>query len=209
MLDGQHRLWACIEAKKAIETVVVHGIEKEAFATIDTLSKSRTFADVVALMGTTRNRNIIGGALSWLLRWQRGVIVSYKQPQNRIENSDIEDAFANNPTMVVAVERAMKSRRIGNPSVLAFIYYVANNRNSDLAEKFMGAMEDPSGLAVTHPFFQFRSYLTTYSAKVKVAENTIALAFKAMNAVAKKRPVQRLRWASQGKTTEAFPKLEI
>src|SRR5215471_7565954 len=42
VLDGQHRLWAVLEAKKAIETVIVYGIERDAFATIDTIRKHRS-----------------------------------------------------------------------------------------------------------------------------------------------------------------------
>src|SRR5216683_3522813 len=65
VLDGQHRLWAVIEAKKPIETIIVYGIARDAFATIDTLRKPRSFADVVALNGTARHRNYVASALTW------------------------------------------------------------------------------------------------------------------------------------------------
>jgi len=29
VVDGQHRLWACIESKKPIETVIVYGVPRE------------------------------------------------------------------------------------------------------------------------------------------------------------------------------------
>lgn len=51
ILDGQHRLWAIIEAKTAIETIVVRDIEEDAFATIDTLRKPRSGSDILALLG--------------------------------------------------------------------------------------------------------------------------------------------------------------
>src|SRR5580692_2847485 len=47
ILDGQHRLWAVVESKVSIETGLVMGIEKDAFATIDTLRKPRSGADVL------------------------------------------------------------------------------------------------------------------------------------------------------------------
>src|ERR1700689_2182609 len=53
VLDGQHRLWAVMESKVPIETIIVEGIEAEAFATIDTLRKPRSGADVLALKGAT------------------------------------------------------------------------------------------------------------------------------------------------------------
>src|SRR5882724_1512617 len=55
ILDGQHRLWAVVEAKMAVETVIVRGIQKKAFATIDTLRKPRGGADILALNGATKH----------------------------------------------------------------------------------------------------------------------------------------------------------
>src|SRR6266568_3853923 len=48
VLDGQHRLFAIIEAGKPIQSLVVYGITPEAFRTIDTGAK-RTGADALAL----------------------------------------------------------------------------------------------------------------------------------------------------------------
>src|SRR4051794_37109554 len=42
VLDGQHRLFAIIEAKIAVETIIVYGIKRDAFATIDTIRKTRS-----------------------------------------------------------------------------------------------------------------------------------------------------------------------
>ena len=209
VLDGQHRLWACIESKRPVDTIIVRGVERDAFSTIDTIRRPRLPGDVVALMGTTRHRIYIGAALGWLVRWQRGVLDTWKQPGNRIENSDIETAFAANPMIVRAVERAMGVRRVGNPSLLSFLYYIAANRNERIAEAFMAALEDPGGLGVSHPFYQFRAWLTMDHTKSRQPEHVIALAFKAMNAVGAGKPVRGLKWVSQGKTAEAFPTLAI
>lgn len=209
VLDGQHRLWACIEAKRAIDTIIVRGVHRDAFSTIDTIRKSRSAGDTVALLGVARHRNIIGGALQWLIRWQRNCLVEYRQPANKIENSDVEDVYEANKNIAAAVERAMMMRRLCSPALLAFIYYVASNRSSEVANRFMEAMEDPSGLAMVHPFFQFRAYLTTQSSKKRDPVQIIALAFKALNAEAKGRPIKALKWISQGVTAEKFPELDL
>jgi hypothetical protein len=209
VLDGQHRLWACIESKKPIDTIIVRGVKRDAFSTIDTIRRSRSVGDTVALQGVTRHRNMVGGAIMWLARWQRGYLPNYKAPQNRIENSDVEDLFDGNRNIVAAVERAMPLRRICNPSVLAFIFYVTANRNQDLAVRFMEAMEDPSKLAMVNPLFQFRAYLTTPTTKARDPVQTIALAFKALSAEKAGRLIKLLKWASQGNNAEAFPELDI
>ncbi len=107
VLDGQHRLWAVIEAKKSVKTIIVYEIEPDAFSTIDTIRRMRSGGDVLALSGVTQYRVPIATALAWMLRWQQGVLESFKAPQNRIENSDIEKAFSGHPGMVLSVERLM------------------------------------------------------------------------------------------------------
>lgn len=209
VLDGQHRLWAVLEAKKPIETVLVRGIEREAFATIDTIRKTRNGGDTLALCGATRYRNITSEALKWLLRWQRGILEDYRAPQNRIENSDVETAFGSNPQMVRAVERATKLRSLGNPSLIGFIYYILSNRDEELAERMMMTLEDPASIGVNDPFFRLRTYFTSNRRQRKEPLVTIALSIKAANAAAANQKVQVLNWKNQGERVEEFPKLKI
>lgn len=209
VLDGQHRLWAIIEAKTPVDTIIVEGIEREAFATIDTLRKPRSFADIVALNGTSRHRNYIASALTWLIRWQSGVIETYKAPENRVENSDIETAFAQNPGIVRAVEECHKARGIGSTAIIAFLYYVIFNRNEKLAERMIDTLADPAGIGVNDPFFRFRAYLAADHRRPKDALTTIALGIKAANAAYENKKIQTLSWKSQGKSPEAFPTLDI
>lgn len=209
VLDGQHRLWAVIEAKKPVETIIVYGIEREAFATIDTVRKMRSGGDTLALSGATRYRNITATALQWLLRWQRGILEDYRAPQNKIENSDVEMAYEHNPQMTRAVERAAKLRGLANPGIVAFFYYVLTNRNADLAERMIATLEDPSSVGVNDPFFRLRSYFTADHHKVKDPLVTIALCFKAANAASAGAKIQVLNWRNQGTRAEEFPKLNV
>ncbi len=209
VLDGQHRLWAVVEAKQAVETIIVYGIEREAFATIDTIRRHRSFADTVALSGGRRNRQVIATALTWLIRWQRGVIETYKQPQNRLENSDIEEAFRQNPGMVPAAESAMRLRGLGNAGIIAFFYYVLANRSPELADRMIASLSDPSALPIDHPFFRLRVYFTTEHHKRKEPEITIAYMVKAANAVYEDKLISNLSWRRQGASPEPFPSLIV
>lgn len=207
ILDGQHRLWACVESKIEIETIVVYDIEPDAFSTIDTLRKTRSGADILSLMGADRHRKATATALSWLIRWQRKVLDSYKEPKNRIENSDIEDAYRNNPSIVRAAERTAKLRSIYNTGVLAFFYYVLTNRNSELAERMVSTLENPAGVSINDPFYRLRLHMM--SEKRKDAVHTIALMVKAANAASENRELKMLLWRNQGTLAEPFPKLEV
>ena len=96
-----------------------------------------------------------------------------------------------------------------NPGVLAFLYYVTANRKPEIADRFMEAIEDPSGLSLSNPLYQFRAYLTTFTAKKREPDHTIALAFKALNAVAAGKPIKLLKWKNQGAQAEPFPELKL
>lgn len=208
ILDGQHRLWAIFEAGIPVETIVVRGIKADAFATIDTLRKPRSGSDVLALMGVTTQRSTISVALQWLIRWQRKILEVYKAPSNRIENSDIEQAYNDNPGIARAAERANRLRGVGNPGLLAFFYYVLTNRNPDLAERMMFTLENPSGIGINDAFFRLRVYFVSDKSR-KDALVTIALMIKAANAAFEERDVKALSWRNQGANPEPFPTLDV
>ena len=210
VLDGQHRLWAIIEAKIAVDTVIIRGIERDAFATIDTIRAPRNGGDTLSLLGVTRHRSIVAGALAWYIRHKRGVLDSYRAPQNRVENSDVEATFQTNRNIVKAVEQAMRIRRLANPSIMGFVYYVAANRNPALALRMMAVLENPAGVSVNDAFFLLRSHFTSgYDPKKRDPVQSIALAFKALNAAHNGLELKQLKWQSQGQTAEDFPRLSI
>lgn len=209
VLDGQHRLWAVIESKRAVKTCIVYGIERDAFATIDTLRKPRSGADVLSLLGATYYRPTVAMGLTWLIRWQRGILTDYKSPKNRVENADIEEWYRAHPSFIAAAERAMKIRSVANPSIMAFIYYVMSSHNGDLAERMMNTLENPAAVGVNDPFFQLRAYFTGDHNKHKDALVTIALCIKAANAAHANKSVTKLYWRNQGEKPEPFPTLDI
>lgn len=208
VVDGQHRLWACITAEKPIETVIVYGVAREAFATVDTLRKPRSGADILALNGAARYRNIAASALQWLIRWQSGHITEWRDPKYRVENSDVERAYVAHPGIMRAVERAVMLRSIGNPSIIGFFYYVLSNKAPELADRMMDTLADPSGVSVNDPYFRLRAYFTGDHLKAKQPLMSIALMIKATNAAKNGQKVQVLNWRNQGKAAEDFPVLK-
>lgn len=207
VLDGQHRMWAVVEANQAVETAIVYGLERDAFATIDTLRRARSLGDTIALSGQRLYRNQIAGALGWLLRYQRDVINEYKMPENRVENSDIEAAFASHPGMARAIEATMRLRSVCNPAILGFAYYVMSNWEPEIADQMIKILGDPTATSINHPFFRLRHHFMTDTLKKKDPVHSIALIFKAATAAKEGREVQLLSWRNQGAFPEDFPRL--
>lgn len=209
VLDGQHRLWAVIEAKTPVQTLIVYGIAKDAFATIDTIRAQRTGSDIVALSGTTRHRQYIAGALTWMLRWQRGIMTTYLAPVNKIENSDVEAAFKAHPMIAAAVDETIRLRTMCNPGIMGFLYYVITNRNAGLAERMLMTLANPAGVSVDDPFYRLRVHMVTENWRKKEPVMTIALSIKAANVAFRGKDLRALTWRNQGSSAESFPTLEV
>lgn len=209
VLDGQHRLWAVIEAKSPVETILVRGIAREAFATIDTLRKPRSGSDILTLNGAHQYRQIIASAIPWLIRWQRGTLLDYKAPKNRVENSDIEDTYNSHGGIVLAAERASKLKGIVSPGILTFFYYVMVNRNAMLAERMMRTLEHPTSVGFDDPFFVLRAQLMNSRNSRLGTLATVAWMIKAANAAHRNQAIKVLNWRNQGERPEPFPVLKI
>ncbi len=209
ILDGQHRCWACVEAAMPIETIVVKGIPRAAFATVDTLRKPRGAADILSLNGVTAHRREAAVALTWLVRWQRKPPTLASGSGQRVENSEIEAAYAHHPNIVQAAQVATPCvRGFVSPGLIAFIYYIFSNRDHDLAERFIKTLESPAGLPISDPFFKFRQYLVSGNKeRKKTAQVVIAMAIKAANAAHAGKKIESLMWKNSGAKPEIFPKI--
>lgn len=209
VVDGQHRLWAIAEAKVAVWSLIAYGVEEDAFNTVDTIRKNRSGADILSRHGVGVARNVTASALAWLLRYQRGVLQNYRAPANKIENSDIEDAWEKHPGIAKAVERCGCLRRLANVSIMAFVFYLVSNRDPYLAESLVTVLHTPGNVGVDHPFMRLRFYLTQDRTKDLDPVETIAVTFKALNAVKLRKEVKRLTFQRHGATPEKFPELEV
>lgn len=67
LLDGQHRLRACVLCGKSFDTLVVRGIHPSAFDTIDG-GRARTTGDVLSIEGEP-NPNAVAGAVSQFIQF--------------------------------------------------------------------------------------------------------------------------------------------
>lgn len=70
LLDGQHRLEACVQSNESFVTYVVYGLEPEVRRTIDT-GISRRFQDHLAMQGV-RNANVLSAITMRTYAWTLG-----------------------------------------------------------------------------------------------------------------------------------------
>lgn len=205
VFNGQHRLWGIIMAKARVFLILVFGVDRESFATMDTIQKPRSGSDTMAVNGLEHHRKETSSALAWLIRYQRGAIVEHRSPAYRVENSHIEEAYAMHPDVVRAVEEVKHLRRVVQPALLGMVYYLLCSHDAKLAERMVKTLEDPAGVAFDDPFYALRSHLTSQQPGHRDPVMTLAVMIKAVNAAHEQRRGDVIRWRSQGKNPEAFP----
>ena len=92
LIDGQHRLSACVKAGVPFQTLVVRGLPKKAFLTIDQ-SKHRSHGDTLSALGE-RNGKAISSALKIVERYFTAGLPVGKR---NFTNSDMVDLLDKYP----------------------------------------------------------------------------------------------------------------
>ena len=209
LLDGQHRLLACVEANVPFDTDVIFGLNPDCLDTIDTDVLPRTAAHVAQMEGV---ENATGSsALAFLL------LVHEKHGIHRVQNVDCKPTKTEviarakaDPRIAAIAGRSMGwSRRLVQPRVVGFCYYLFSQQDLDLAERFFAELADGANLSKRSPVYQLRHRLwqnSTAKAKLPLKE-IVAIFFKAWIAYREGRPIQVLVWRSGGNSPEPFPEI--
>lgn len=176
VLDGQHRLMAVIEAGIAIKTLVIYGIDKSAFKTIDT-GAVRTGADALSLWYPDTAQNItkaVGAAVAWCSRMELGFY------GNKIKTSNTETLtyVAAHPSMWRCAEVLSGLPRDARPVSLGMgtaAYEMFQRKDVVCADGFMYAFFTGENLSLTSPEYILRALLqkdaqklSSYPADIKM-----------------------------------------
>lgn len=133
LLDGQHRLWACVNSDVPIQTFVVEGLPREVMATIDG-NKPRTGADQLKLFG-----EINTALLASTLRLMVGI--ASKDPGLPVSRGELQLILGFNPGVRETVSKATRIKKVA-PSLIGVIHYVGSvfQGKPAEAEAFMEVM---------------------------------------------------------------------
>lgn len=205
LVDGQHRLYGCIEAGVPFTTVVIRNVAFQARETMDTGSK-RTFADVLRWRGEVQVTQL-AAAIEAGMFWDEFGNPSHKGTLNsnatRLAwlnaNPDIRDAvrtfhFYGAPWRFPA-------------SVGAPFYMRAARIAPDDAAHFAKLLRTGADIGEDHPVARLRTWLFATSSQrvTHPREEFVALGIKAWNSYITGRPVKVLKWRRGGSRPEEFP----
>lgn len=206
ILDGQHRLWAIIESRKAVEMCVMFNVDEETIATIN-CGKSRGPGDVLSINGH-HNTQVMAPTVRLAYIYDvldNNMIVRKSVPVT----NDVIAQYAEHlmPHIAESVEIASCGAHLFNRSVMAFCHLVFMRSNQEKAEEFIHLIKTGESLASGHPVLALRAKLldNRISGRKKLSvREEIALYFKAWNVFYRGKSIMRLSWNPEN---EAFPEV--
>ncbi len=170
VLDGQHRLLACIESGVSFRTLVVYGVNPKAFSTIDQ-NVVRSTKDAVVLERPELPRHIAGvvaGAALWSFKLEKGLTTM--EARRGLTNPSVLKMIEANPALIRCAETVSSyncpaaARPLPASAGAGFLHYVSRYGWAKATE-FVEAVFLGENLNRTDPVFQFRAFCSADAAK--------------------------------------------
>jgi len=138
ILNGQHRLAACVAAGTAIEVLIVFGVPASAFVTVDQGAR-RNGADVLGIEGH-KNCRCLYGTLRQIDNYFKGAIGKAHASgpdgeEGRGDNSFTLELLSRYPDVLSSVSKMMTIRLLA-PSVACALHYLCSQVDARQADEF-------------------------------------------------------------------------
>lgn len=196
LIDGQHRLAACVEANVPFKSIVVYGLPRSAQDVLDT-GKARSGSDVLSMRQMPNTTNV-AGTLKLLINEKRGT--SNVGGVSAITHSEMLAALSKHPDLPLYVSTPGSFPRGISHSQVSYIRYVAAKLIG--ADELSAAMINVLKTGVPDypgdPIHQFRERIVkTYAERIGAStsrEATFWTLKHCWNCFAKREKVDRLKW---------------
>lgn len=212
LIDGQHRLWAVVQSGATIQSLVVRGVDVDAFAIMDT-GKRRTAADFLAIHGYA-NASLLAALLTRILAYRRFGDFRQVNSPDRPRNEELLALARKHPELVdiAQVGRNHRYRPLAaTASTLSALYFLFRQAEPDDAEMFFDLLSSGAGLEEGNPILVLRNTLIRMRENTKthkVNQNLVAaFIIKAWNAWREGRVIHHLRFSPGGANAEPFPEI--
>lgn len=205
LLDGQHRLHACVKSGVAFSAVVVRGLDEKVFETFD-LGARRSLADILIDRGEI-NTSTLAAVLRqvWLL--ESGLMTAQSASPTVAEMLAVLEA---NPRVRESVRWVHRIKTITAPTLLLALHFEFWKRDPTLADQFIERLSDGANLNRGHPILSLRDQLMRARGErkhVQADAERAAWIIKAWNAFAEGRTLDHIKWQTSGVKVEAFPEI--
>lgn len=189
LVDGQHRLWACVVSGKAFESLLVEGVEPEDYSTID-IGAKKGLQDFLGPMGGEKNVHLLSSALRLVHAWQHDHLTNLKDGKKTPTIAELEATLVDHPKLRMSVayvsgKKSVRDVLVGSFACLIHYAGLLEERVSTV-ESFLDRLGDGVGLESDDPVYQLRKFLLSQRGPVpgkrrSGKEFVLALTIKAWN----------------------------
>lgn len=157
LIDGQHRLWAVLEAGLEIETYVVRGLPPEAKLVIDTGMK-RTLSNYFQIK-QERNAPLLAGIVNLSYLWEKGQWSDTSAYPTHAQAAEFLVAHPEIRDSVPIAEAARKATGLA-PSPMGAAHAINAMVDAEAADAFWRHVSDGVGLEAGDPVLAYKRYAT-------------------------------------------------
>lgn len=199
LLDGQHRLEACIRSGVSFQTFVINGLDRNVFTTIDS-GRSRTASDTLAVRGEKN-----APKLAATVRFVDMCITGRATSKAKFTNTEIEEVLAKHPGVRESVEFCSREKKSVIPiTVLAACHYLFRQKDAALADKVVDQLTSGVGLTQDNPIYKVRERVINSRHKLP-APYLAAILIKGFNQLRTGTRTNVISWRGEGPAAEPFP----
>lgn len=211
LVDGQHRLWACIEAQTPFTSWVIEGVDANAFETIDT-GKVRNTADAVAIESetvkdmSTSARSAMSSAIRLILACGSDRLLNVGRLK-MLTNHDAVQFLKANGDIIDDSKELMSWGRWPLPASHAImLYWIVKNTVPQAKDLFFRRLQNGSELNAENPILLLRNkgMSNPKASDFRTSRDQIGNLIKVWNAWLTNDKIKTLRFSSG---TEAFPSI--
>jgi|SRR6185312_8976377 len=207
LLNGQHRLHACIASERSFQTFVVFGVDDDAFAFMD-IGRKRTAADIFSIHGI-KDANKIAAAALWVWKYHNTKMAkpygSEAPTPDQLYDFYLNDARA----LSESVTAGVRFKDLAPPSLMIALHFLCAQKSALHADKFFLGVATGANLTAKDPALKLRNRLIeeriggTHLADIYIAAFTV----QAWAAMRQGRTMGIFRWRGEQNPTQSFPSI--
>jgi len=157
LIDGQHRLRACIKANITIQSMVVWGVRDDAFDAIDR-NQVRSNAQILSIRGE-KNANSLASALRYLYCYRCGDLTRGSLAVSIIGPQDLEELLQKEGGLRESIRAAMPLKSLLSIGPGGFLHYILAEKDMTSADIFINQLATGEMLRKTEVVYKLREKL--------------------------------------------------
>lgn len=178
LIDGQHRLNAIVQFKKAVKMAVVKGVDKQAYKTID-IGKKRYIADLLQRQGEV-DCNVLGSVLRLYSCYARKTLAHISHGSTYISPTEGQDLLDRNPGMRESVHYAGTYRQeiqaLFTPSIGATFHFIFGLKSKKKRDEYFESLLIGANLGKNNPILELRKLLIDKRVRYSAGDKPLIIA---------------------------------